>query len=681
MQDESTLASLASDSVSKAQKDLDAQALHVTNYSATVDEMRASISRTDSYTKQRIDQLEATVLRQATTISTLTNSNEALSTVNTNLLERFAKLETAVNDHQAQLTTLSAVPAGASALEVKLKTLPDPNGQKSVSTSADPAIADTLKQHATQLTDHASQLEELSGVKSSVDTATDGHMEYDSRIDTLEVEVEKMFTLQKQVEKQIRNIQRSLKKQESVPAQVEDLQERINAFAMDIGPHMENLEQLKHVPADLRNLHEDLTNVINEIIPEACRTYNSNIEELQSDIKKHGEWLKEDSDMLAEHKQSLKHDYEDIKSLGHRVTGCETRLDILAPQGSDTGGGNAGDRRGDDSHDEAKRDEDMHDRDADDEGDYKHEGDQGGDASGIKVTSSDEQVSVEGAPSPEGLRAALSTPIVNTKGHIAASTSPAKEAAAPAPSAGGLQAPVAPLKFQFTPLEGGMVLQISQEPFDKNAFMHKHFTFEPPPSADVDSAIRSRKTSKPSFGLTTPSPATPGRLPGPSFMAAIPMQGHATASTPLSDATSVASDPAEFQRLQEESNWDPYEDRSAGEVEKATASTNQNPFGSDQDALYHEQDDMEVDPANPMREKSEEEVIDLMLTLGEERSQSDDEAETGGGQATQDAQKAEVESDVDASGEDDDSIYGTNYPEYVEQPLAEQMVVDDDVQL
>jgi hypothetical protein len=90
---------------------------------------------------------------------------------------------------------------------------------------------------------------------------------------------------------------------------------------------------------------------------------------------------------------------------------------------------------------------------------------------------------------------------------------------------------------------------------------------------------------------------------------------------------------------------------------------------------------MEVDPANPMREKSEEEVIDLMLTLGEERSQSDDEAETGGGQATQDAQKAEVESDVDASGEDDDSIYGTNYPEYVEQPLAEQMVVDDDVQL
>lgn len=159
------------------------------------------------------------------------------------------------------------------------------------------------------------------------------------------------------------------------------------------------------------------------------------------------------------------------------------------------------------------------------------------------------------------------------------------------------------------------------------------------------------------------------------------MQGHATASTPLSDATSVASDPAELQRLQEESNWDPYEDRSAGEVEKATASTNQNPFGSDQDALYHEQGDMEVDPANPMREKSEEEVIDLMLTLGEERSQSDDEAETGGGQATQDAQKAEVESDVDASGEDDDSIYGTNYPEYVEQPLAEQMVVDDDVQL
>lgn len=85
MQDESTLASLASDSVSKAQKELDAQALHVTNYSATVDEMKASISRTDSYTKQRINQLEATVLRQATTISTLTKSNEALSTVNTNL--------------------------------------------------------------------------------------------------------------------------------------------------------------------------------------------------------------------------------------------------------------------------------------------------------------------------------------------------------------------------------------------------------------------------------------------------------------------------------------------------------------------------------------------------------------------------------------------------------------------
>jgi hypothetical protein len=35
---------------------------------------------------------------------------------------------------------------------------------------------------------------------------------------------------------------------------------------------------------------------------------------------------------------------------------------------------------------------------------------------------------------------------------------------------------------------------------------------------------------------------------------------------------------------------------------------------------------------------------------------------------------------VDAEGEDDDSIYGTKYPAYVEQPTAGQMLVGKDAQ-
>lgn len=200
------------------------------------------LSKAHGDTKQHIDRLEATIRSQATTIATLSESNEKLTTDNTNILERFAKLEAAVSNQQGQLKVLSAVPAGVSALETKLETFSDPNGESSVSAVTDPAIAGALKQHGTQFKDHASQLEKLSGVKSSVDTATEQNIQHEEKIDALEEKLEKTSTSQEQIEKHIEDIRLSLREQESVPTQIEDLQERIKALDTGVNHHAKGLK-------------------------------------------------------------------------------------------------------------------------------------------------------------------------------------------------------------------------------------------------------------------------------------------------------------------------------------------------------------------------------------------------------------------------------------------------------
>ena len=49
-----------------------------------------------------------------------------------------------------------------------------------------------LKQHTDQLKDHSSQLKALSGVQSSVDTATEATVRHEDKIDDLDAGVEAM---------------------------------------------------------------------------------------------------------------------------------------------------------------------------------------------------------------------------------------------------------------------------------------------------------------------------------------------------------------------------------------------------------------------------------------------------------------------------------------------------------
>ena len=125
---------------------------------------------------------------------------------------------------------------------------------------------------------------------------------------------------------------------------------------------------------------------------------------LQSDSGNLTKWLKNDYKKLEEHTRFLNDDDKNIKSLSGRIAECETGLGIQAPEDNDTG---------------------------------EYAG-----------NNSNKQVPIIEAPASEDLRAASSMPTTNTQGHTATSTPPAKEAAAPAPSSGDLQAPLGRPKFR-----------------------------------------------------------------------------------------------------------------------------------------------------------------------------------------------------------------------------------------
>ncbi|KAJ4379098.1 hypothetical protein N0V86_005139 [Didymella sp. IMI 355093] len=257
------LASIDTNKISKTQERLDAQASRLTDVSATIDEVKASMDEFDGDTKQCIVQLESKVNSQVIT-----------------------------------LQTLAPVPSNVTALEAKHKAFSDQIRQKNVSTSADPTVVDALKQHATQLKSLADQLEGLSGAKFSIDALTEDSLDHASKIEDVEENVKKILGLQEQIE----SIKLSFNEQEVVHKQIEDLPQRTKVLGVDVAQHVEDFEHFDDMRGD-------------------------GVKEILADVEKHSGWLKQDEMDLDPSSRVYDDSTEDVEelmmSLGDERPGSE----------------------------------------------------------------------------------------------------------------------------------------------------------------------------------------------------------------------------------------------------------------------------------------------------------------------------------------------------------------------
>lgn len=482
------------------------------------DKVRNRDERSDAAVKELVGQLRSTISSQAESIAILAQSNDVLkagetdtrrrlseletliadqeNTANmhkverTAMLERFSSLETIISSQQTRLEALSAIPNHVSTLEATIRAFSDPNRQQ-VSTSTNPATEDTLNKHA-------AQLEELSGVKTSVDTLTKQCVGHDSAIDKIKEQVTQLETLRDQVG----NLDVSPKSQHTVPKQLESLHASTKMLEESVHEHALFLNKLRHIPAEVKGL-EDSMDTVHGIMPglryevnqlrDLLPSVQSKIDNAAEAIEKHGEAIKKhDGELeiiredLEEDRGWLKEDMESIKKLERRASRCEAELE-LAPL---------------------------------DDGDASADGSKDG------ASSISDDVHIADPAATEDLLAPTPAPTEEAADHAPAPTAPVEEAAAP------------PWPFNLPTGSSAAQFQLPQK-FDARPLPQSAFDFTAPyAQPDFSPSLPSKPTWPTSQAAVAP-PGVLGPLPAPSPIDPSPWQGEPTTSAQLAPEPSL----------------------------------------------------------------------------------------------------------------------------------------------